>query len=74
MWTIGGFILAGENRSIQRKTCSIVTLSTTSPTWTDLWLKGGLLTVKGLQKTAQDLAQFLGSHRKGHSVVKLTWP
>jgi len=38
IFSIGGFILTDDNRSIQRKPCSIATKSTASPTWTGLWL------------------------------------
>jgi hypothetical protein len=34
--------LTGENRSTQKKTCPIATLSTTNPTWTDPGSNPGL--------------------------------
>jgi hypothetical protein len=41
VWSIGGVLLTGENRSTRRKTCAIATLCTTNLTWIELrWHPG----------------------------------
>ena len=42
VWSVGGMILTGENRSAGRKPCSNASLSTTNPTWTVLGSSPGL--------------------------------
>jgi uncharacterized protein YbdZ (MbtH family) len=42
LWRTGGMILAGWNRSTQRKSSVGATLSITNPIWTDLGLNPGL--------------------------------
>jgi len=42
LWSTGGMILTGENRSTRKKTCLRATLSTTNLTWTELESKPGL--------------------------------
>jgi hypothetical protein len=58
---IGGVILTGEDRRTWRKTCAIVTLSTTNPTWTDPGANPGLL------------GERLVTNHLRHSMAHLMW-
>jgi hypothetical protein len=42
IWSNGGMILTGENRSTRRKTYPTATLLTTRPTWADLGAYSGI--------------------------------
>ena len=64
VWSIGGMILTGENRSIWRKTCRSVTPSATKYTWNDLRYKHEPSPLRGQRLTAWAMARSMKSDIK----------